>query len=91
MKITIESAEVNEKSWQKGDRSGIIRTQDAIAENKYFRNRCRIDLGADKPYEPGVYEVDLESLIRVNQYGDLTLDRRLKLTPLKPPMMNKAA
>lgn len=79
MKITITSTHVDEKRWQKGDRSGVIRTQGASAENEFFRNRIRLDLGKNDPYPVGVYTVDLEEAVSVGDFGDLKLARRLPL------------
>lgn len=79
MKITITSTHVDEKKWQKGDRSGVIRTQDATAENEFFRNRIRLDLGKNDPFPAGVYTVDLEEAVSVGDFGDLKLARRLPL------------
>ena len=79
MKITFINSHVDEKRWQKGDRSGVIRTQEAIAENPFFRNRVRVDLGSEPAYEPGEYELDLEANVGVGDFGDFKLARRLKL------------
>lgn len=86
MKITITSTHVDEKNWQKGERSGVIRTQEAVAENPKFRNRIRLDLGKDQPYPVGEYTVDLEDAISVGDFGDLKLARRLPLVAAKPAL-----
>lgn len=88
MKITISSTYVDEKKWQKGDRSGVIRTQEAMAENANFRNRIRLDLGKNDPYPAGEYTLDLEDAVSVGDFGDLKLARRL---PLKRVAAAKAA
>lgn len=84
MKITIHSNLVDEKRWAKGDRSGVIRTQTAVAECPKFRQTIRLDLGTLPPYEVGEYTVDLEDAISVGDFGDLKLARRLPLQRVKP-------
>lgn len=84
MKVTITSTHVEEKSWNKGERSGVIRTQEAVAENSKFRNRIRLDLGKNPAYAVGEYELDLEEAISVGDFGDLKLARRLPLVARKP-------
>lgn len=79
MKVTIKSAHVDEKQWQKGDRSGVIRTQEAVVENERFRQTIRLDLGKQPPYEVGEYVLDLEQNVVVSPFGDLQLARKLKL------------
>ena len=86
MKITINSTYVDEKKWQKGDRSGVIRTQEAMAENAMFRNRIRLDLGKNDAFPVGEYTVDLEQAVSVGDFGDLKLARRLPLVPAKPAL-----
>jgi len=76
MKITITDSRVSEKRWEKGDRSGVIRTQEATAENAYFRQRIRLDLGKEPAYEPGIYELDLEANVSVGDFGDFKLARK---------------
>lgn len=80
MKITITSTDVESKAWSKGDRSGVIRTQQAVAENARFRNSIRLDLGKNEAYAPGVYELDLEANVSVGDFGDLKLARKPTLT-----------
>lgn len=82
MKVTITSTYVDEKKWQKGDRSGVIRTQEAVAECPKFRQRIRLDLGKNDPYPVGEYTVDLEDAVIVSEFGDLKLARRLPLVPV---------
>lgn len=84
MKITVSSTHVDEKHWNKGDRSGVIRTQEAQAECAKFRQRIRLDLGKDEPFPVGEYHVDLEDAISVGDFGDLKLARRLPLQRAKP-------
>lgn len=91
MKITIHSSSVDEKRWQKGDRSGVIRTQTAVAECDKFRQTIRLDLGTLPPYEAGEYTVNLEDAISVGDFGDLKLARRLPLVRVKAPVASKAA
>lgn len=79
MKVTIKTSNVDEKAWQKGDRSGVIRTQEAVVENERFRQTIRLDLGKQPPYEPGEYLLDLEQNVVVSPFGDLQLARKLKL------------
>ncbi|KAB8191349.1 hypothetical protein FKV24_008040 [Lysobacter maris] len=79
MRITITSTHVDEKKWEKGDRSGVIRTQEATAENKFFRNRVRLDLGKEPAYPVGEYELDLEENVSVGDFGDFKLARKPKL------------
>lgn len=79
MKITISSSAVDEKKWTKGERSGVIRTQDAMAECPSFRQQIRLDLGKNDPFPVGIYELDLEKNVRVGDYGDLTISRRLTM------------
>lgn len=86
MKIKITSTHVDEKRWQKGDRSGVIRTQEAEAENHKFRQRVRLDLGTNEPYPVGDYTVDLEDAISVGDFGDFKLARRLPLQAVKPAL-----
>lgn len=84
MKVTITDTTVNEKQWRKDNRSGLIRTQEAIAECPKFRQRIKIDLGNANAYPVGEYLVDLEDSIVVNQFGDLKLGR-LVLAPVAKP------
>ena len=91
MKITIESSYVEEKSWNKGDRSGVIRTQEAVAECPRFRQRIRLDLGKNDAWPKGEYTVDLEEAISVGDFGDLKLARRLPLVPVNKPAAAKVA
>lgn len=85
MKVTITSTDVNEKKWSKGDRSGVIRTQEATAECARFRQRIRLDLGKDEPFPIGDYTVDLDDAISVGDFGDLKLARRLPLVSVSAP------
>lgn len=85
MKVTITSIDVNEKKWSKGDRSGVIRTQEATAECARFRQRIRLDLGKDDPFPLGEYTVDLDDAISVGDFGDLKLARRLPLVSIGAP------
>ncbi len=80
MKITISSSAVDEKKWSKGDRSGVIRTQEAMAECAAFRQAIRLDLGKNDPFAVGEYQCDLERNVRVGDFGDLAISRRLSLT-----------
>lgn len=91
MKITITSTHVDEKKWEKGDRSGVIRTQEATAENAHFRQRIRLDLGKNDAFAIGEYHCDLENNISVGDFGDLKLARRLRLDPASPKASVKAA
>jgi len=84
MKILIRSTQVQEKKWSKGDRSGVIRTQEATAECPKFRQTIKLDLGSSEAYPAGEYNCDLEDSLNVNQFGDLKLGR-LVLTPAKAP------
>ncbi len=81
MKVTITSKEVQEKRWEKGARSGVIRTQEAVAECPKFRQRIKLDLGSAPAHEVGEYTCDLEDSLVVNQFGDPKL-ARLVLTPV---------
>lgn len=81
MKVTITSKDVQEKRWEKGGRSGTIRTQEAVAECPKFRQRIKLDLGSSIAHEPGEYTVDLEDSLVVNQFGDPKLGR-LVLVPV---------
>lgn len=91
MKVTVTSKHVNEKAWEKGARSGIIRTQEAQAETKRFRQTIRLDLGKDPPYEPGVYELDLEDNCKVGDFGDLQLARRPVMHRIEDKVAGKPA
>ncbi len=91
MKITITSVFVQEKKWEKGERSGLIRTQDATAECPSFRQRVRLNLGKNDPFPLGEYTVDLEDAISVSDFGDLVLSRRLPLIPVEKKPSVKAA
>jgi hypothetical protein len=82
MKVTVSSTQVQEKNWRKDNRSGVIRTQEAIAECPKFRQRIKLDLGSADAFPVGEYTVDLEDSINVNQFGDLKLGR-LVLSPAK--------
>lgn len=82
MKVTITSTQVQEKNWRKDNRSGVIRTQEAIAECPKFRQRIKLDLGSADAYPAGEYSCDLEDALNVNQFGDLKLGR-LVLSPAK--------
>lgn len=86
MKITITSPHVDEKQWSKPDgRSGVIRTQVAMAETPKFRSEIRLDLGKNlPPYAPGEYHCDLEDAVRPGSFGDLQLMKALPLVPVKP-------
>lgn len=84
MKITITSEHVDEKKWEKGERSGVIRTQEAMAETARFRNTIRLDLAKNDPYPIGEYTLDVEQAISVGEFGDLKLARKLPLVPVKP-------
>lgn len=83
MKVTITSTQVQEKNWRKDNRSGVIRTQEAIAECPKFRQRIKLDLGSADAYPAGEYSCDLEDALNVNQFGDLKLGR-LVLSAAKP-------
>ncbi|MCW4455542.1 hypothetical protein OK348_12170 [Flavobacterium sp. MXW15] len=83
MKVTITSTQVQEKSWRKDNRSGVIRTQQAIAECPKFRQSIKLDLGSADAYPVGEYNCDLEDSLNVNQFGDLKLGR-LVLVNAKP-------
>ena len=85
MRITITSTHVEEKKWTKGERSGVIRTQEATAENQFFRQRCRLDLGKEEPYPIGSYELDFEASVRVGDFGDISLARKPKLVRVEEP------
>lgn len=92
MKITISDTHVEEKQWSKPDgRSGVIRTQEAQAENKYFRQRCRLDLGKEEPYAIGEYELDLEEAVLIGDFGDFKLTRKPKLRRIDGPKLAKTA
>jgi len=92
MKITITNTHVDEKQWSKGDRSGVIRTQEAIAENPHFRNKVRLDLGKEPAYAVGEYELDLEANVSVGDFGDFKLARKPKLTRIEAkPSLAKAS
>lgn len=64
---------VVEKSWSKEGRSGVIRTQKCQYETKRFRGQGRINVGKDRSYAPGIYEVDADDLLLLNQFGELKL------------------
>lgn len=85
MKITITSDRVDEKPWSKPDgRSGVIRTQLAMAETRRFRGEIKLDLGkVAPPFAPGEYTVDLEEAVNIGSFGDLQLMRSLPLVPVK--------
>ncbi|WP_416203042.1 hypothetical protein [Xanthomonas euvesicatoria] len=85
MKITITSQQVNEKHWEKQGRSGIIRTQEAMAETAKFRQTVRLDLGKEPPYENGVYDYNLEDNVTVSRYGDFELPRKPTLVRVDKP------
>lgn len=91
MKITITNTTVSEKSWQKGERSGVIRTQEAQAECPKFRQRIRLDIGKDAPFPVGEYTLDLDDAVSVGDYGDLKLSRRLPLVPVLAVGVKKVA
>lgn len=82
MKVTIKSTHVDEKRWQKGDREGVIRTQEATFETERMRNVGRLDLGKNEPWPVGEYTCDLEDNFVINNFGDPGLSRRLKLVPV---------
>ena len=90
MKITIDSTHVDEKKWEKDGRSGVIRTQEATAENKYFRQRVRLDLGKEPAYAVGEYELDLEANVSVGDFGDFKLARKPKLVRVEAKPAAKA-
>lgn len=76
MKVTIRSAHVDEKTWSKEGRSGVIRTQECEYENSKFRGRGRLDIGKGDAYKPGEYELDLEQAVSLDDFGALKLARR---------------
>jgi len=81
MKVTITSTQVQEKNWRKENRSGVIRTQEAIAECPKFRQRIKLDLGTADAHPVGEYHCDLEDSLNVNQFGDLKLGRLVLTAP----------
>ena len=84
MKVMIKSTHVDEKPWTKGDRSGVIRTQEAVVDCERFRQTIRLDLGKDRPpYPVGEYVLDLEANCIVTNFGDLQLARKLTLQPVR--------
>lgn len=85
MKISITSTFVEEKPWSKPDgRSGVIRTQLAMAETRKFRGEVRLDLGkVAPPHAIGEYTVDVEEAINIGPFGDLQLSRALPLVLVK--------
>ncbi len=91
MKITITNPEFDSKPWSKGDRSGVIRTQEAMAECHAFRQSIRLDIGKNDPFPVGVYDCDLEKNVRVGDFGDLTIARRLTLSRINTQSAVKAA
>lgn len=95
MKVTIKNTFVEEKQWQKGDRSGVIRTQEAVVDCERFRQTIRLDLGKSEPAYPiGEYALNLDDNVVVSNFGDLQLARRLKLVrvaDLQPPKLAKAS
>lgn len=90
MKITISSTHVDEKKWAKGDRSGVIRTQEAMAETARFRQTIRLDLGTNDAHAIGEYTLDLEQAVSVGDFGDLKIARRLPLQPVAKPAARAA-
>lgn len=82
MKVTITSTHVDEKQWAKDGRSGVIRTQEAVAESPKMRQRIRLDLGKNEAFPIGEYTVDLEDAWTVSDFGDVKLMRRLPLQPV---------
>lgn len=91
MKVTIRSAHVDEKAWNKDGRSGVIRTQEAQFETAAFRSRGRVDIGKNDPWPAGEYDCDLDDNVQVNNFGDVGLSRRLKLVPVAKPAAVKVA
>lgn len=94
MKITITKPfdpARDEKAWSKDGRSGVIRTQEVIAECPRFRQTARIDIGKNDPFPPGEYTLDLEDAISVGDFGDFKLARRLPLVPVAKPALAKAS
>lgn len=84
MKITITSTHVDEKQWAKEGRSGVIRTQEATAENERFRQTIRLDLGKNDAYPLGIYNLDFEKNVSVGDFGDLKLARKPTLDRVSP-------
>jgi hypothetical protein len=82
MKVTITSMYVDEKPWNKGDRSGVIWTQEVMFEIVRMRNTGRLDLGKDLPHPVGEYICDLDDNFQINNFGDPLLARRLRLQPV---------
>lgn len=91
MKITITSTLVNEKQWAKEGRSGVIRTQEGMAENARFRGTCRLDLGKDDAYPTGIYELDFEQNVSLGDFGDFKLARKPTLKFISALPAQKAA
>lgn len=91
MRIKITSTHVEEKKWTKGERSGVIRTQEATAENEHFRQRVRLDLGKEDAYPVGDYEFDFEASVRVGDFGDIALARKPVLRKIAAAAAPKAA
>ncbi len=91
MQITITSSHVDEKKWTKGERSGVIRTQEAMAETPRFRQTIRLDLGTNDPHPVGLYTLDLEQAVSVGDFGDLKIARRLPLEAVQQRPTTKAA
>lgn len=82
MKVTISSANVDEKPWAKNERSGVIRTQTAMFETRRWRKEGRLDLGKNAAFPVGEYTVDAEEIIDIGDFGDLKVARRLPLVPV---------
>lgn len=87
MRITISSVEVETKSGiaAKSKKPYTIHQQKASAENARFRMPVRLTLPEDEngdpvPHPVGVYEVDFEASVSINQYGDFGWERQLVLT-----------
>lgn len=92
MRITVKNSFVEEKRWEKNGRSGVIRTQEAMAECDQFRQTVRLDLGKNDPFVPGEYNLDLQRNLVVNQFGDFQLARNLKLERIEQkPALAKTA
>lgn len=89
MRIKITSTDVETKSGiaAKSKKPYTIHQQKATAENARFRMPVRLTLGEDEngnpvPHAVGEYEIDFESSVSINQYGDFGYERQIVLVPL---------
>jgi hypothetical protein len=95
IKVKVVDEYIEEKSWEKNGKSGVMRFQNNVFHD--FKGETRkvpIQLQKDqKPYAPGQYTFDTDSLLAIGRYG-YEVDRfaPVVLVPAADkPFINKVA